>query len=251
MAQPYFDKPGTLAGIPGKWSRDGGEGGLWRVQRFTSEWRDLLPPYGKAGERFRFEAAYDNANGNGRNEFRITGESRLPGYREGIAGRCPEETAATFPEVAGLVPFADMSPAGPWHYLENTIHHAGDRDFCGLRAGEFRQFATRDGLPRWELAAFNPDGSPYKREPYGPGAAGHVPPEAVPVFRWVPSGRTGEGKPRDFEAARRSAHWPDATEAELSAEPAELRRMLESRLPALVERFRREITSAGFKWESV
>jgi hypothetical protein len=251
MTQPYFDKPGTLAGIPGKWSRDAGEGGRWRVQRFESEYRDIVAADGEPAERLKFAMSYDDSLKNGRNEFRYMADSRLRGYREGRAGMCAAEVAATFPEVAGLVRWAGMSPAGPWYYLENTIFCAGDRDCHGLRAGEFRQFTTKEGLPRWELAAFNPDGSPYRREPYGPGFAGRVPPEAVPVFRWVPSGRTGEGKPRELDAARSLAMWPDATDSDLSAEPAELRRRLESRLPALVESFRAEVTSAGFIWESV
>lgn len=250
MTTPYFDKPGTLAGIPGKWSRDAGEGGRWRVQSFESGYRDIVAADGEPAERLKFVMSYDDSLKNGRNEFRFMADSRLRGMREGRAGMCGAEIAATFPEVAGLVRWAGMSPAGPWYYFENTIFCAGVRDGNGLLAGEFRPIDTRDGLPRWELAAFNPDGSPFERYRRAE-ATGHVPPESVPVFRWVRFGRTGEGKPRELSAARSLAMWPDATDAELSAEPAELRRMLESRLPALVQQFRAEVTSAGFEWESV
>lgn len=45
------------------------------------------------------------------------------------------------------------------------------------------------------------------------------------------------GKSRDLKAARSSAIWEDATDAELSVEPAELRQALEARLPRLLEEF--------------
>ena len=251
MQTNYADMQGTLCRVSGKWTRYDGEGGLWRTQRFVSEWRDLLPPHGADGERIRFEARFDDSCRNGRNEFAITGETRVRG-REASGGCIHESIVAAFPEVAGLIPWHLTSSAGPMHYVANAVFLAGDRDHNGLRAGEFRQFVTRDGLPRWKLAAFNPDGSPAKLPgAWDSGVAGHAPPEAVPVLRYVADGRTGEGKPRELDAARRVANWPEATDAELSAEPAELRRMLESRLPALLERFRREVTSAGMFWESV
>lgn len=57
-----------------------------------------------------------------------------------------------------------------------------------------------------------------------------------------------EGKPRDFEAARRAAAWPDATDAQLSLPADELRPILEARLPALIAEFRADIEAAGFVW---
>jgi hypothetical protein len=58
----------------------------------------------------------------------------------------------------------------------------------------------------------------------------------------------GEGKPRDLDAARRSAVWPDASDAELSVEPDELKAALVKRHSHLMRAFREDMESAGFIW---
>lgn len=57
-----------------------------------------------------------------------------------------------------------------------------------------------------------------------------------------------KGKPRDLDAARRAAHWPEATEEQLMAPPAELEAALLDRLPALLADFRATMESIGFEW---
>jgi hypothetical protein len=57
-----------------------------------------------------------------------------------------------------------------------------------------------------------------------------------------------EGKARDLDAARSAAIWPEATDAELSAEPEALRAALTARLPALTAAFRADIEGCGFLW---
>jgi len=54
-----------------------------------------------------------------------------------------------------------------------------------------------------------------------------------------------EGKARDLAAARNVAVWPDATDEELCAEPAELRAALEARHPRLMEQFKCDMEAAG------
>lgn len=66
-----------------------------------------------------------------------------------------------------------------------------------------------------------------------------------PKFIQVPT-LFGEGKERDFDAARRSAVWPEATDAELMAD--DLKERLEARLPALLLEFRRDMERLGFVW---
>jgi len=73
----------------------------------------------------------------------------------------------------------------------------------------------------------------------------HTKPAPV-VCEWKAYGRTGEGKARDFAAARSCAIWPDATDEQLSQEPAELRALLAARLPALMAEFRAAVESLGF-----
>jgi hypothetical protein len=60
--------------------------------------------------------------------------------------------------------------------------------------------------------------------------------------------RVGEGKPRDLNAARSCAVWPDATDAELCADPAQLEARLRERLPSLMEAFRADMERIGFLW---
>jgi hypothetical protein len=55
-----------------------------------------------------------------------------------------------------------------------------------------------------------------------------------------------EGKERQLDYARSSAVWPDATDAELCAEPEELKAKLIKRLPALMLEFKRDVESLGF-----
>jgi hypothetical protein len=59
-----------------------------------------------------------------------------------------------------------------------------------------------------------------------------------------------EGKERNFDAARASGVWPDATDEQLSVEPEELKAALLERLPALLDAMKADITAAGFFWSA-
>lgn len=68
-----------------------------------------------------------------------------------------------------------------------------------------------------------------------------------PVFVKEPTS-FGEGKARDFDAARSCAVWPDATDAQLSVDPDDLKAALESRHPALMADFEKAMRDAGLVW---
>lgn len=51
---------------------------------------------------------------------------------------------------------------------------------------------------------------------------------------------------RDFAAARACAVWPEATDEHLSAPKEELTALLNARLPATLDEFRRDMDSIGF-----
>lgn len=68
-----------------------------------------------------------------------------------------------------------------------------------------------------------------------------------PKFEKIPTSWS-EGKAREFDAARSTAIWPEATDEELSQEPDELRKALRARLPALMEKFRSAMLSCGFDY---
>lgn len=60
----------------------------------------------------------------------------------------------------------------------------------------------------------------------------------------------GEGKERDFDAARSTGIWPDATDEQLSLPATELTALLEARLPQMVAEFKAAVESTGcLKWE--
>ena len=56
----------------------------------------------------------------------------------------------------------------------------------------------------------------------------------------------GKGKARDFESARRSAIWPEATDEQLSLDKPELTKLLQDRLPALMAEFKSDMVKIGF-----
>lgn len=58
-----------------------------------------------------------------------------------------------------------------------------------------------------------------------------------------------KGKTRDLDAARRCAVWPEATDAELSAPPEELKAALLARAPNLIREFRADMEASGMLWE--
>jgi hypothetical protein len=154
-----------------------------------------------------------------------------------------DDAARCFPEFAHLIKWHLVdADGGPMHYVANTVYVAGDRDCNGLRKGEFKPF-TDKGLPLWELRT--PTGAPTYTLNHKTVTAATQPDPVV--LTWQPYGRTGEGKARDLDAARRVAIWPDATDEQLCAEPAVLRTLLEARLPALLAEFKACMSSLGFK----
>ena len=56
----------------------------------------------------------------------------------------------------------------------------------------------------------------------------------------------GEGKERDFAAARNSAVWPEATDEQLSLPKEDLKKLLLERLPALMQNFKSDMEKLGF-----
>lgn len=58
----------------------------------------------------------------------------------------------------------------------------------------------------------------------------------------------GEGKERDFDAARSCAIWPEATDEQLSLPKEELTKLLLERLPALMQDFKHDMEKLGFTY---
>ncbi len=71
----------------------------------------------------------------------------------------------------------------------------------------------------------------------------------APTFMRIPT-QWSDGKERDLDAARRCAVWPDATDAELCADPEVLKAALAKRLPDLIARMRADVEGVGFIWST-
>lgn len=187
---------------------------------------------------------HDDQCGNGHNTFAITaevyraiGQDGTMFYREPTSCGCMHgEIEERFPELAHLIKWHGCSTDGPMHYVANTRYHASERDHWGLLKGEFRQSVNQAGVPLWEM-----DRPTTVCEI----VAGNAPPEPV-TYGWKPCGKTGKGKERDLDAARRTAVWPDATDEELTEPGLEAR--LAVRLPKLLEDFKAAIESIGFTY---
>lgn len=219
----------------------------------------------KDGDRTRWitvTVRYDDQCDNGHNTFSITafGGRGTRGEMD-CCGCMHEDVVKAFPELAPLIKFHLCSSDGPLHYISNTLYHAGDKDCHGLRKGERRQIVNGwSGKPCWTLVAVNaegvaisetPTGDKYKNDETLPlfildhdhtGELADAPP--VPVLRWEPLWRVGEGKARELDHARSSAIWPEATDEELCA--PDLQEKLEARLPALLAEFKAAVESLGF-----
>lgn len=122
-------------------------------------------------------------------------------------------------------------------------------DDCGNRHNSFAVTATV-----W---------NPRRRDDIEAGGCLHdevaeVFPELAPLIKWHLCSADGPmhyvantvywAAQGNFDCARSTACWPDATEAQLSVTRGELENALKDRLPGLLAEMRRDIEAAGFYW---
>lgn len=254
----HGEKAHTINGVEGRlfWGSKPGAA-LFTTQKWIGEKRRLCDAQKDENGRVyqgalfvRPEIRFDDTCNNGRHSFAVTGTITEAGRGEVGGGCCHDEIVKAFPELAPLVKWHLFDSNDPMHYVANTLYHAGDRDCHGLRKGEKRQLRNgKTGLPSWELVAVDETGEEVPTYKLPKHYDGETPPDFTPTLKWAPWCRVGEGKERDLAAARSVAVWPEATDAELSAEPEDLKAALLARLPALVAAFRADVDGAGFMWE--
>lgn len=282
-----FGVPGRLTDLKPKQGAE--QSDRWHRQRWVSDYRPVDEDYwGKRAKMCVF-VRFDDELGNGHNTFAITAEVRRPNRRDVEACGClHDEIAQYFPELEHLIKWHLTSTDGPSHYISNTVYHASNRDHNGLAKGEpcrFREVVRfddvsalhplKDSFAKWlkeqDLAGLatielpHPKGeftSKYSFEGYG--EVWHEGPfdtldeaegflkslQTCKVeFLTVPTAWS-EGKERRLDYARSTAVWPEATDEQLCLPAEELAKLLEARLPALVERFRAGVEAVGFHWSA-
>jgi len=221
--------------------------GLYRNQVFIASRPFERKGYRK-GSTISIEVRFDDQCNNGQMSFSMTGEVWQPGARDSdMAGCIHDELSRSFPELKHLIKWHLFDTRGPMQYIANTVYHASNRDHNGLLKGEEKQIINgKTCKPSWKLAYVDEAGNEVgKPEQY---ADGDTPPVVNVRLAYVPWTRTGEGKERNFAAARSCAAWPEATDEELSQDKSALVAMLEARAPALVAAFRADVTACGFAW---
>ena len=145
---------------------------------------------------------FDDECGNGHNTFAITGDMYQCG-RYGaefdLGGGCMHEIIqAAFPELKRAIQFHLCTSDGPLHYIANTLYHASDKDYNGLRKGEKKQIRNGgNGKLCWILVPVDESGNEIKMPLKEYKDADEKPAETV-TFGYVPFCSIGEGKKIDL-----------------------------------------------------
>lgn len=182
----------------------------------------------EGGQTFRITATvrHDDRCGNGHNTFSIVGQidEKVNGkWRDYCGGCIHDEIAKHFPELADFLKWHLVSTDGPLHYIANTTYHA--REHGPNKA--------------WLYMTDKENGIVNKCLKYGDLSEIEKMAESNKNYFIKIDEKTA--KTANLEAARSCAIWPEATLADLRSE-----KMLEMRLPALMEAFQKDVEKLGF-----
>lgn len=201
-----------------------------RIKTFSRE-------YTEHNRRQRLSATlrFDDECRNGHETFAITADGHeydRGAWRESIGGCCHDEIEKRFPELAPLIKWHLCSTDGPMHYTANTLYHAlehGATHAWVYFTGEVDPLKIGGNKER--LLGY--ENAPVAREA-----------EGMPGYRVQWDEKTV--KVANFDHARSSAIWPEATIAQLRDKA-----QLDARLPALLAEFKAAMMGAGFAWPKV
>lgn len=196
---------------------------------------------------------YDDQCGNGHNSFAITGNLFKAGGRGDnahLAGGCIHEIIEKHaPELRPYIKWHFMNSGGPMYYIENTLYHARDTDYNGLKQGEYGAFVKTvmvEAKTNGEKVEIFNTGTMYLNRQNNPNLAKSndreakklaiflegVKPELNPVVETIDCEYSkSKGKEIELKAARSCAIWPEATLEDFTKEN------LEARLPQLIKDF--------------
>jgi len=209
---------------------------------------------------------YDDECGNGHNSFAITGSlydhpTNTSDRHTETCGCIHDSIIKYCPELEPLIKWHFTSSDEPMYYVENTMYHARDTDYNGLKKGEHSAYIVKVvcdadksdlGLVVYTSGSVytnkqnnsNLDKSNAKELDLVSIAMKAIKPELNPRTIKEPCGWSiSKGKEIDLEAARSCAVWPDATLEQLQDKDA-----LVARLPALMADFKSDMESLGFTY---
>lgn len=191
-----------------------------------------------------------------------------------------------FPKFKKFLKWHLFNSNGPCSYISNTTYLAGDSDCWGYKKGDpcrwdyflkFKNFpvsfkfgnkflkALSDYPHKKDIDVFkveSRDPTKYKPKftfscypcewyncPFDTSDEAFEFLEAIQNFDFEIVKKPtafSDGKKRDFDLARQAAFWPEATDEVLTLPKEDLTKILENRLPALIEEFKTDIESLGF-----
>lgn len=189
--------------------------------------------------RITVSLRFDDEWKNGHETFAVTADicEADGGYwREYSGGCCHDDIAKQFPELAHLIQWHLCSTDGPMYYTANTLYHALEHGathawvyYLGPRATDPLGFGD-DSVKERLLGYLKADKA---RE--AEGKQGYR-------VEWD----TKTVKVANFDHARSTAIWPDATVEQLRDKT-----QLDARLPALLAAFKADMLGAGFCWPEI
>ena len=155
--------------------------------------------------------------------------------------------------VFGDNPIHHKVPGKFWQFLHDAAAHPGrgrfDFEVISIDHGDRGKPGKYQFDPKYTFGGF---GTAWHECPFETEGQAMRFLEALqrcePRFIETPTAYS-EGKARDLDGARRAAIWPEATDAELMADKAELTAALQARLPDLITRFRATMEEIGFLWQ--
>lgn len=154
----------------------------------------------------------------------------------------------------GANPIKHKVKAKFWQFLKDAAAHPGrDRfDFEVVEVSERKKDTIGGKIEYYRKYTFGGFGVAWYECPFDTEGQAFDFLEALknhdPQFVKIPT-LFSEGKARELDGARRAAIWPEATDADLMADKAELTVKLQARLPDLITRFRATMEELGFLWQ--
>jgi hypothetical protein len=147
-----------------------------------------------------------------------------------------EDIAKYIPELAPYIKWHLCSSDMPLHYTANTLYWAEEH-------GPTHAWVYYRGKTASDPLGLGNDGNKERLLGYLKTKDAEKA-EGKPGYRVEWDAKTI--KVRNLDHARDTAIWPEATDEELSVEPEELKKVLEARLPKLMEEFCQAVESLGF-----